>query len=69
MTNSTNITPSNHHDCQRGHVQNVHPDPDRPPRTADPRRALLNEDIEHDVWLEECLAYAQRLVEECRNDA
>ncbi len=63
MTTSNN-TQSNLHDWQNGRVENVQPDRDRPPRTADARRRLLNEDIEHDVWLEECLDYLQTLVNE-----
>ena len=74
MTNPTNNTPSNHNDREHGHVQHVqhvqhvHPGPERP-LASDPRRALLNEDMEYDVWLEECLAYAETLEHECRNDA
>ncbi len=64
MTNPTNNTPGNSHDWQRDHVENVQPDRNRPPRTADAKRVLLNEDIEHDIWLEECLTYAQPLVDE-----
>jgi len=64
VTNPTNNTPSNFNDCQHGHV---HPGLERPP-ASDPRRALLNEDIEYDVWLEECLAYAETLEDEFRND-
>ena len=57
MTNPTNNTPSNHHDWQRGHMGNV--SLGRSPRTPDIQRTLLEEEIEHDVWLEECLAYVQ----------
>ena len=48
VTNPPNNTPSNFTDCQLGHVQNVHPGRARPPRDSDPRRALLDEEIEHD---------------------
>ncbi|MCH8148310.1 MAG: hypothetical protein IH987_10005 [Planctomycetes bacterium] len=64
MTSPTNNTPTNLHNWERGHVENVQPDRDRPPRSADTRRVLLDEDIEYDVWLEECLVYAQTLVDE-----
>jgi hypothetical protein len=69
VTNPPNNTPSNFNDCQRGHVQNVHPGRARPPRASDPRRALLDEEIEYDVWLEESWAFAESQEEDFCGEA
>ena len=67
--NSNNSTPIDPNDCQRDHADNAHPGADRPPRTSDAYRAVLHEDIEYDVWLEESLTYVETPEEDLHNDA